>query len=195
MKSLILNAAGSDPSPVNRMVQRLSDILEYQLGQDHCQTETISLWERNIRHCLGCFSCWVKTPGRCIVEDDGRDIAAKAVRSDILAAVTPVVFGGYGYELKKALDRMIPTILPLFTLVQNEIHHKPRYNQYPSWLILGVQESPDDKERAVFQTLVHRNALNVYCPSFASAVFTPGEEDSSLESKIRSLIQALEAQA
>ncbi|AQS08487.1 hypothetical protein CLOBY_05950 [Clostridium saccharobutylicum] len=23
----------------------------------------------NINGCLGCFNCWLKTPGRCIIED------------------------------------------------------------------------------------------------------------------------------
>ena len=33
-------------------------------------TETLYLKNYKIKHCLGCYSCWLKTPGRCVQKDD-----------------------------------------------------------------------------------------------------------------------------
>lgn len=32
--------------------------------------ETLSVNSLNIKPCLGCFSCWSKTPGTCCIHDD-----------------------------------------------------------------------------------------------------------------------------
>ena len=36
------------------------------------QVETFPLREMKLAHCLGCFGCWVKTPGMCVEDDAGR---------------------------------------------------------------------------------------------------------------------------
>ena len=83
--------------------------------------------------CIGCFACWLKTPGICVETDEGRAIAEAVVHSDTVIIVAPVTFGGYSSEIKKAQDRWIPLILPDFGVYHREIHHKPRYDRYPRW--------------------------------------------------------------
>ena len=84
-----------------------------------------------IRPCIGCFGCWVQTPGECLIDDAARQIAPAIIGSDLVIYLTPVTFGGYSSELKKALDRCICLILPFFTKIDGEMHHKPRYDRYP----------------------------------------------------------------
>ncbi|MHA2001037.1 MAG: hypothetical protein ACTSVU_02975 [Promethearchaeota archaeon] len=54
---------------------------------------------------------------------------------------TPITFGGYSSTLKKALDRQICILSPYFRKVNGEIHHKKRYNKYPSLIGIGYQKS------------------------------------------------------
>lgn len=34
------------------------------------EVDIVNLREKKIKNCLGCFTCWTKTPGRCIQKDD-----------------------------------------------------------------------------------------------------------------------------
>ncbi len=111
---------------------------------------------------MGCFVCWVKTPGICVKNDIARDIARDIVQSDVLIYLTPIVFGGYSSELKKAVDRSIPTILPFFKNIEGEIHHKARYKHYPNLLVLGFLNYSNPEYEKTFRYLVKRNAINMH---------------------------------
>jgi multimeric flavodoxin WrbA len=45
------------------------------------------------------------TPGECVIKDAGCDVARDVSHSDLVILLTPMSFGGYSSELKKAVDR------------------------------------------------------------------------------------------
>ena len=59
---------------------------------------------------------------------------------------------------------MICLVLPQFTMVDGEVHHKPRYSRYPTWLALGTLPEHSAEESALFKRLVERNSVNLYNP-------------------------------
>ncbi len=136
---------------------------------------TLRLCDLEIAPCVGCFGCWVKTPGECVIDDAGRDVARRIVQSDLVVYLTPIQFGGYSYELKKAIDRSIPIILPYFRKVQGEVHHKKRYDRYPSIAAIGWGHDPATDEGELFEILVHRNGINLFAPKTAVGLLAPGE--------------------
>ena len=73
------------------------------------------------------FGCWVKTPGQCVQDDPAREVARACARADLVVLFTPVTFGGYSSELKKAIDRSIPNLSPIFIRIRGETHHPCRY--------------------------------------------------------------------
>ncbi|MDD4903095.1 MAG: flavodoxin family protein [Candidatus Bipolaricaulis sp.] len=150
--------------------------------------EVIPLRERTIAPCRGCFGCWIKTPGECVIDDDGRAVARSIARCDVLVYLTPVTFGGVSSELKKALDRMIPNLSPFFARVCGETHHQRRYRKTPRWIGLGVLSQPDCEAERVFKTLVERNALNLQSERVAAAVVTPA---SDLAATTAALVKAV----
>ena len=167
MKALILN--GEELNGIS-LKQFSKSIREELITKDY-EVEEILLKEKKIADCLGCFKCWVKTPGICIINDYGREAAAKLIHSDLLIYLSPVVFGSYSYQLKKALDRMIPLISPFFTKVEGEIHHKKRYPNYPSLLGIGVIEEANQSQSKIFKELVKRNGINFHSAYVETEVF------------------------
>lgn len=82
--------------------------------------ETIYLNKLNIKHCIGCFNCWFKTPGKCIHNDDMEPLLEKKRNADLIIYATPLyVFSTTGL-MKDFLDRGIPNLMPFFEENVNE---------------------------------------------------------------------------
>ena len=128
-------------------------------------------------HCLGDFDCWTRTPGRCRIPDAGQEIERAVHDADLLALVCPVTFGGYNAELKRALDRLIPLILPFFARKAGLTHHALRYTRLPRMIGIGVDATPSPARARLFAALVESNALNLGCPAWGAAVLSGDAED------------------
>jgi len=141
--------------------------------------EVVTLRERDIAPCAGCFGCWTKTPGECVVADGARDILRSYLRSDVVVYATPVTFGGYSSHLKAILDRLIPVLDPRFTVVGGEVHHRLRYRRYPRTIGLGTLPEPDPEAERLFARLVARNGLNIHQAPGAAVLAGVTQPDSA----------------
>jgi multimeric flavodoxin WrbA len=155
------------------------------------EVEGIQLHEADVAGCMGCFGCWIRTPGMCVIDDFSREITRKMITSDLLMYLTPIHFGGYSYHLKKAVDRMIPIVSPLFVKVEGEIHHAKRYERYPRFGAIGILNYPDENQERIFKRLVAKNAMNMYSPSFYSVVISRSASRDSIQSAIEGALRGL----
>ena len=188
MRAIVLN--GSRQSDNN--MDSIHDIIVDQLAATKCDVTSFTLHQFNITHCTGCFDCWLKTPGLCKFNDDGRQIAEAYIKSDLVIFFTPVTFGGYSSELKKALDRIICLITPFFIKINGETHHQPRYEKYPMLMGIGVLPKSESNSEQIFNTLISRNALNFHSPSHISGVVLNSQETDEQRKIIQSLFTAIE---
>lgn len=116
-----------------------------------------------IKPCLGCFGCWVKTPGRCVVKgDSGEAFVESFVGADlvILGGATP--YGSFALPIKAALDRVIPSLLPYFRRFRGEMHHVPRYARLPRILSLAFGEATEAEEAT------HLDLVRSFCDNASS---------------------------
>ncbi|MDR2301263.1 MAG: flavodoxin family protein [Deltaproteobacteria bacterium] len=83
--------------------------------------------------CQGCFGCWVKTPGRCVIKDRGSDFAPLLAKHDLVTVISRLVFGGFSGPVKAIIDRSIGFILPFFEYRNGRMFHVRRYPESPSF--------------------------------------------------------------
>ncbi|PKM39107.1 MAG: hypothetical protein CVV04_12345 [Firmicutes bacterium HGW-Firmicutes-9] len=62
----------------------------------------------DVKPCLGCFSCWMKTPGKCVQNDDMAQILERLLDSDLVILSTPLYCYSVPSSLKAIYDRLIP---------------------------------------------------------------------------------------
>ena len=150
-------------------------------------TVQVDLTRQNIAACTGCFGCWTKTPGRCVIRDDAVGIYPLIARSRRLLYVTRVRYGGYDIPMKALLERCIPVQQPFIRVVDGETHHVQR-SVVPKEAVILAYGTQDAEERALFRRLTDRNARNM---NFASwrVVFC---DDAAVESQIRKELAAWE---
>ncbi len=143
------------------------------------QLDLAILRTRDIAPCAGCFGCWTKTPGECVVADGARDVVRSYVRSDVVVYATPVTFGGYSSLLKAMLDRLLPVLDPRFTTVGGEVHHRLRYSRCPKTIALGTLPSADPEAEQLFARLVARNGLNLHQSPGAGVLVGPADPEAA----------------
>ena len=188
MKAVILNGARND----DNALESVHDIIVDELIGSGWEVTSYALHEHTIGHCVGCFGCWIKTPGICRFNDDAREIARQFIQSDLSILFTPITFGGYSVELKKALDRtLICLVSPFFMRINGEVHHKPRYVRYPRLMGVGVLPHADKESEKIFKTLVKRNALNLHVPAHIAGVIVSSQGAGKSRKHIQSLLTGI----
>ncbi len=68
----------------------------------------VDLSQLKIADCMGCFSCWVRTPGRCVIRDDAVGVYPLIAHSDHVIYVSRLFCGSYDVPMKTMLERAIP---------------------------------------------------------------------------------------
>lgn len=176
------------------LTEAAAEGMERAMWDSGYDVERVVLRNLSIAACMGCFGCWVGTPGECLVEDAAQSVDAAIIGSDVVVFVTPVTFGGYSSELKKALDRFICLLDPRFQVVDGETRHVKRYPRYPTTITLGTLPAPDPEAEKVFVQLAERNALNVQAP-FESLVLVGLDSVEAAAAAVLPLLERLEVAA
>lgn len=88
--------------------------------------ETIYLKDKDIKHCSGCFTCWTKTQGKCIHNDDMEELLNKISQADIIVYATPLYYYTVTGLMKDFMDRMLPLNNREIVRVGNSYSHPER---------------------------------------------------------------------
>ena len=112
------------------------------------------------RYCIGCFGCWLKTPGKCIIKDGFEDLGQRLSQVNEFILISKATFGSYTSAVKNVLDRSISYVLPFFAIRNGEMHHGERYHND---LIISALFYGDmsEEEKRTAENLVKANAVNL----------------------------------
>jgi len=110
----------------------------------------VQIGRGDVASCMGCFGCWIKTPGECVIKDKGVEINRKVVNSDIVIYITPVIFGQYSYNMKNVIDRGLGKSLPFFEKFNGRTVHPRRYDKMPTEYVIGCIESDNKDDQDLF---------------------------------------------
>lgn len=74
---------------------------------DTAEIHRITLRDMDIHPCLGCFSCWTKTPGRCAIPDDMQKIYEEILWADVIIESIPLYFAGMPSRMRMMTERCL----------------------------------------------------------------------------------------
>jgi hypothetical protein len=107
-------AVNSSPrTGVASKTELMLDHLTAGMREAGAQVEVVNLREKTIRSCIGCFTCWSKTPGRCIHQDDmSRELFPKWLAADLVVYATPLYYHTQNGLMATFRERTLPAIHP-----------------------------------------------------------------------------------
>lgn len=124
-------------------------------------TKIISKEMKNIHPCCGCFSCWIKTPGKCIINDDYTLMPKYIVENDVFVVISEIKYGLYSSYVKNVIERSTGFLLPFMHKSNGETHHVIRYkDRIPKLIFIGYGENVSQDEKQTFKEVCKANAIN-----------------------------------
>jgi multimeric flavodoxin WrbA len=153
MQILALNSSprGGGQSKTRLML----DHLVQGMREAGAQVELVDLCKKTIRNCVGCFTCWTKTPGVCIHKDDmTKDLFPKFLESDLVVYATPLYHFTLNATLKAFIERTLPILQPLFEQAGGKTHH-PLRQEFPKAVFLSVAGFPEMSVFGQLSSWVH----------------------------------------
>lgn len=187
MKAVILNGIEADDASTKRIIA----MVEAQLKAVGATLRHFYLRDLPIGHCTGEFDCWIRTPGRCYIKDEGQEVERAVHDAELVVLLTPLLFGGFGPQLKKAVDRLIPLILPWFAKQADFTHHQYRYQKRPQLVGIGIGERDTAEHPEIFRGYVESAALDLGAPMWSAVVL--GRDDTQWSSQIASAFDGVAA--
>jgi multimeric flavodoxin WrbA len=172
MKILALNSSprAGEQSKTALMLHRLVE----GMRDAGAEVEVVNLREKKIKNCVGCFTCWTKTPGVCIHKDDmSGELLAKWLESDIAIYATPLYNYAMTATLKTFQERTLPASMPFFEIRGSRMHHPDR-GKCPAIVVLSVSGMPDE---AHFSALsAHMRYCHAHDHRLLAEIYRPAAE-------------------
>ncbi len=150
----------------------LLDALVEGMRDAGAEVETIHLRKKTIKNCIGCFTCWTKTPGVCVQKDDmTNELFPKLLEADIAVYATPLYHYTVNAAMKAFIERTLPVLEP-FLVRHGETTTHPLRQTPPKAVVLSVAGFP---EISVFAQL-SSYAKFLFGKSLVSEIYRPAAE-------------------
>jgi multimeric flavodoxin WrbA len=142
-----MNIVAFNSSPRDHQTSKTELILEKFLEgarQAGAVTETLYLRQYKIKHCLGCFGCWLHNQGQCVQQDDMTgELFGRFLEADLAVLATPLYHFNMNARLKSFIERTLPMLEPMFADRGEHTGHPFRVAKVPRIVALSVCAFPE----------------------------------------------------
>lgn len=128
-----------------------------------------------IHHCVGCFKCWTKTPGTCVLRDGYEHIGQRFSKADEIIVLSQSIYGTYSPFVRNVLERSISYQLPYFTRREGETHHRRRYPSHELNYRVCFYGMATKEEQTSAKGLVKANAVNLAARQYSATFYVSDE--------------------
>jgi multimeric flavodoxin WrbA/putative sterol carrier protein len=91
--------------------QQMTDL--FVKGAQECADVTdVDLTREDLHPCKGCFSCWTRTPGKCVQNDCMSKLFELFLSTDIIVLSSPLYAFSVSSYTKMFMERMLPLLAP-----------------------------------------------------------------------------------
>lgn len=118
--------------------------------------------DTEIKDCIGCWSCWWKSPGKCAINDDAYKLYKDYINSDEVVILFHTENGFIDGKGKTFLDRLIQHYLPYIKIRNGECGHLKRYHKYPVMNFYLEKGGLSDEEVKVIKNHLARTAYHFH---------------------------------
>jgi FMN-dependent NADH-azoreductase len=190
MKVLALNS-----SPRTGTVSKteiMLDCLVAGMREKGADAEVVNLHKKKINYCVGCYTCWTKTPGRCVQKDDmATELLPKYLECDLCVLATPLYHYTVNAQMKTFIERTLPIIEPFFVFKDGVTSH-PKRQPMPATVVLSGAGFPEasvfDLLRSYFRFLLGESLVaEIYRP--AAEMLTSAASNATVADVLAALTQ------
>ncbi|HHY69206.1 MAG TPA: flavodoxin family protein [Bacillota bacterium] len=129
MNILVINGSPKgERSNTLRLTNAFLEGISYARKDNLPKIERLNIAQMDINSCLGCFSCWKTTPGKCCLDDDMQIVIEKLLWADLTIWSFPLYYFSLPGKLKTVIDRQLPLTLPFMLSNAEGGGHPSRYD-------------------------------------------------------------------
>ena len=121
---------------------------------------------KKIKSCMGCFECWIKTPGKCKIRDGYENLSKLYLKAEKVIIISQCFYGSYSPFVKNILDRTIPYLLPFFKFKNKEMHHITRSKTKFDLNVYFYGKNLSSNEKIAAKEIVKANSVNLDVKTF-----------------------------
>jgi multimeric flavodoxin WrbA/putative sterol carrier protein len=131
-------------------VRLMCDALVEGMRDAGASVDVVRLKDKKIRTCIGCMSCWTKTPGVCSIKDDmSAELFPLWLEADLVVHASPLYHFTVNAVMKTFIERTLPVLQPFLISYGGETVH-PLRHKHPNVAFVSVAGFP---EMSVFDQL------------------------------------------
>jgi len=90
--------------------QQLIDWFVQGVRETDARLVEVDLTTRSLLPCLGCYHCWLTTPGQCVHGDDMGELLERILEAEVLVCASPLYHFSMSSYLKVFFERTFPLL-------------------------------------------------------------------------------------